>query len=131
MKREIGFYICNNCLNFVVSNFPYKVVNCQECYSDIKRTFTKTIDEKNFNKESSGFIGLAEYFTNDELITYADDRRFIKSELESKSSTSWGRGEMGDTGYYQLCRLSPKHEGDKTTIFITANDLIKEVENED
>lgn len=126
MTREIGFYICNDCNDFIVSNVAYNELRCLGCGEIIDRCYQKEIDEKDFEKEADNFKELGDYYI-DEFIHFATDEDFIKSELQGQSVTNWGEGKVGNTGFYELARLSPTHKGGKVTVFITDNKLVEEI----
>jgi hypothetical protein len=69
---------------------------------------------------------IQEYFPESVFNVYEEDNQEnAKSRLQSKSSSCWGQGKVGDTGYFKLESWSPRSQSDKRNVLVCKCALIE------
>ena len=62
--------------------------------------------------------------TSENLISEVTDPEEARRLKDSKGSTTWGAGPIGNSGYFQLVRLS-KERGKKRLVIVCKTELLK------
>jgi hypothetical protein len=71
---------------------------------------------------------LETYYPSTEFNVYEEtDLARIKDLLESKSSSCWGQGSIGDTGFYQLARPSKEQKQDKRLVIVCREEIVNQL----
>lgn len=73
---------------------------------------------------------ISKWFPANQYEVYQEfDGRTARSIFSGMTSSTWGAGKIGNTGYAKISQLSPEKAGDKTQIIICKNELLGDLLN--
>lgn len=112
-----GLDICEYGICMIEKENYFPNMTCEEAQKALDSYITKENAAIDAVFDQEGY-NVVEIIKENEIVVY----------LKSKASATWGQGEIPDTEYFLLAKLSPISLGKKSTVYIAKKSIVEKLQ---